>query len=207
MGGIFVYPKQEMLVSRTEFAVPRCVVVPKEKRQPLELQGMSRFREKLAPCRCVVPQLLPYSSREVLEALYEVQCFVKRVLYHVEAYALGSMGVNQHMRAMREAHFKCWDFQFLLRKNPTKEHYEAFLEVVERLFPILRMTVLPRSPEFGFVRTKWPRKIGPNGWFQQYKTLNKRLNDAGKSRWKSRGWWRIDTPEHLQGRASSRRPR
>ena len=34
---------------------------------------------------------------------------------------------------------------------------------------------------------------GPNGWFQQYKTLGLRLRAAAKSRWKSRRWWRISS--------------
>ena len=54
----------------------------------------------------------------------------------------------------------------------------------------LQKTLPPRGPEFGFVSREWPRMRGPNGWVQQYKTLNLRLRAAAKSSWTSRGWWR-----------------
>ena len=85
-------------------------------RSPLpQLQGLSRFRTGVAPCRCVVPELLLYSSHEALRALHELKCFIHRLLYDVEAYVLGSIGVNQDMRAMAEASCLCWDFTHLLQ--------------------------------------------------------------------------------------------
>ena len=187
-----VYPKKEMIKSRTqEFAVPRCARVPMEEHPPLQLQGFSRFRTGVTPCRCCIPQLLLYSSHETLQALHELKCFIHRVIYYVEAYAVGDTGVNQDMRAITEANFLCWDFGYLLRAGAKKEHYEAFFDVAQRLRPVLQKALRPRGPEFGFVSGEWPLPRGPNGWFQQYKTLNLRLRAAAKSRWKFRDWWRI----------------
>ena len=112
-----VYPKKEMLESRTQaFAVPRCVRLPRENRPLPQLQGLSRFRTKPAPCRCAVSELLLYSSHELLRALHELKCFIERLLYYVEAYAVGSTGVNEDMRAMAAASCLFWDFAQLLRK-------------------------------------------------------------------------------------------
>ena len=79
-----VYPKEEMLESRTQaFAVPRCIRLPREDRPLPQLQGLSRFRTGVAPCRCVVSELLLYSSHDSLRALHELKCFIHRLLYYV----------------------------------------------------------------------------------------------------------------------------
>ena len=123
-----VHSKEEILESRTQaFAVPSCVRVPTEEQCLSQLQGLSRFRTGTSPCRCVVPPLLLESSHAILRALHELQCFIQRGAYYVEAYDLGSAGVNQHMRAIAEANFLCWDFAYLLQNKIAKEHYLAFV--------------------------------------------------------------------------------
>ena len=144
-----VYPKKEMLESRTQaFPVPRLVRVPLEERAPLQLQGVPRFRRGTAPCSCLVPPLLLHSSQEILQGLYELQCFIHRMLYYVEAYAVGSVGVNQHMRALTNAGVLSWDWEHLLRKPAGKDHYRAFFEIVNRFQPVLQKTQWPNSPEW-----------------------------------------------------------
>ena len=96
------------------------------------------------------------------------------------------------MRAIAEANSLCWDFAYLLQNKIAKEHYLAFLAVTQRLGPVLRKGLLPQGAEFEFLGREWPKERGPNGWFQQYRTLCLRLKAAAqKSKWKSQGWWRI----------------
>ena len=113
------------------------------------------------------------------------------MLYYVEAYAVGSVGVNQHMRALTDASFLSWDWEHLLRKPAGKDHYRAFLEIVNRFQPVLQKTQWPNSPEWQFVKRQWPQDRGSNGWFEQYQTLTRRVRAAAKSKLKCPGWWRM----------------
>ena len=90
-----------MLESATQaFQVPRLIQLAMEQRPPSELQGASRFRRV-----CKVPAGLLLSAPELLKALHELQCFIERLLYYMHAYAMGSTGMNQHMRTIAAVSF------------------------------------------------------------------------------------------------------
>merc|ERR1712079_163720 len=95
---------------------------------PLSLQGVPRYF-RLGQHRCVVPDTLMGSSKEVLEAMYECECFLERLAYYYEAYIVGSIGVNKPMREMAANLRKCWDFQHLMHKAPRQIQYQAFFKV------------------------------------------------------------------------------
>ena len=99
--GNSAYPRKEMLESATQaFQVPRLIQLAMEQRPPSELQGASRFRRV-----CKVPAGLLLSAPELLKALHELQCFIERLLYYMHAYAMGSTGMNQHMRTIAAVSF------------------------------------------------------------------------------------------------------
>ena len=183
------YSKTELLAPQV-VAVPRFARVQRENAPPLCLQGVSRFAT-MGQHRCVVPHTLMGSSKEVLEAMYECECFLERLAYYYEGYILGSLGVNKHMREMLENLRKCWDFEYLLHKVPREEHYHAFFHVYDKLFPTLRRTMWPAGQQFDFVQTNMPSKRGRNGMFEQYRELMRRVRVARKSRWLSDHWWRM----------------
>ena len=114
----------------------------------------------------------------------------------MEGYCVSNTGVSLHMREMGDAAMQCWDWEHLTawregtRKYAQKEHYEAFFRLAAKLEPSLQHTHWPDGPDFGFVSRRWPAKRGTNGLFQQYKTLQHRVRNGGKSRFRSRGWWR-----------------
>ena len=96
-----------------------------------------------------------------------------------------------HCYKADKAGFVCWDWDSLLRRPAAKQHYEAFFQLCKSLKPSLENTAWPRNPEFQFVTRQWPQERGPNGWFQQYKTLTLRLKAEAKSIGRRESWWRI----------------
>ena len=90
------YSKTELLAPQV-VPVPRFVRVRQEVAPPISLQGVSRY-SRVGQHRCVVPDTLMGSSKEVLEAMYECECFLERLAYYYEAYIVGSIGVNKPMR-------------------------------------------------------------------------------------------------------------
>ena len=97
------HSKSEMLMSRTlECQVPRLDAVAVESRPPLQIQGVSRFGTG-----CSVPAALLQSTPEILQSLHELQSFVQRLAYHLEAFCLGDYGVSEQMRAVAQADMIC----------------------------------------------------------------------------------------------------
>ena len=102
------HSKSEMLMSRTltkwpmELQVPRLDAVAVESRPPLQIQGVSRFGTG-----CSVPSALLQSTPEILQSLHELQSFVQRLAYHLEAFCLGGYGVSEQMRAVAQADMIC----------------------------------------------------------------------------------------------------
>lgn len=184
-----VYSKAQLLAPQI-VAVPRFARVLREKAPPICLQGVSRF-STVGQHRCVVPDTLMGSSKEVLEAMYECECFLERLAYYYEGYIIGSLGVNKHMREMLEDLRKCWDVEYLVYKVPREEHYKAFFRVYDKLVPTLRHTMWPAGQQFDFVQTYMPSKRGRNGMFEQYRELMRRVRVARTSRRLSHHWWRI----------------
>ena len=66
----------------------------------------------------MVPDSLMLAIHDVLEGLFEAECFLHRVVYYLQGYALGSIGVNKSMRAMSESSRTCWDFKNLINTPP-----------------------------------------------------------------------------------------
>ena len=130
--------------------------------------------------------------RSVLEGLFEAECFLHRLVYYLQGYAFGSIGVHKSMRAMFENSRTCWDFKNLIDRPPAERHYRAFFAVYDQLKPTLDHTLWPSSPNFDFVRRSMPGKRGPNGMFEQYRALMQRVRAAKTSAWLSRGWWRLE---------------
>ena len=157
------YSKAELLAPQV-VPVPRFVRVPMEVTPPSGLQGLSRYR-RVGQHRCVVPDTLMGSSKEVLEAMYECECFLERLAYYYQAYIVGSIGVNKPMREMAANLRKCWDFQHLMRNAPRRRHYDAFFNVYDKLLPTLAHTMWPAGQEFDFVQKEMPGKRGTNGMF------------------------------------------
>ena len=157
-----------------------------------------------------------YSTRSVLEAIYEAECFLERLAYYWEGYLIGSIGMNKFMREIHENLKTCWDFKHLVTKLRREHHYRAFFAVCEKLRPTLNHTMWPGGPgvsagapgaggpgvsagapgvgeDFRFVTHAMPALRGTNGFFEQYRSLMQRVRAAGASRRISRGWWRIET--------------
>ena len=138
--------------SKTELLAPQVVPVPRfvrvrqEDAPPRSLQGVSRYRQ-VGHTRCGVPDTLMGSSKEVLEAMYECECFLERLAYYYQAYIVGSIGVNKPMREMAANLRKCWDFQHLMRNAPRHRHYDAFFNVYDKLLPTLAHTMWPAGQE------------------------------------------------------------
>ena len=101
------YSKSELLAPQV-VPVPRFVRVRQEVAPPISLQGVPRYF-RVGRHRCVVPDTLMGSSKEVLEAMYECECFLDRLAYYYQAYIIGSIGVNKPMREMAENLRTCWD--------------------------------------------------------------------------------------------------
>ena len=78
------YSKTELLAPQV-VPVPRFVRVRQEVAPPISLQGVSRY-SRVGQHRCVVPDTLVGSSKEVLEAMHECECFLERLAYYYEAY-------------------------------------------------------------------------------------------------------------------------
>ena len=75
--------------------------------------------------------------RSVLEGLFEAECFLHRLVYYLQGYAVGNIGVNKSMRAMFEKARTCWDFKNLIDRPPAVEHSQAFFAVCDQLKPNL----------------------------------------------------------------------
>ena len=153
------YQKNQLLAPQV-FPVPRFVRVPRETAPPLRLQGVSRY-STVGAHRCVVPGMLMFSSKEVLEAIYEAECFLDRVAYYYEGYVVGSIGVNKPMRDLSDNMKTCWDFKHLVWKVPTEQHYHAFFAVYDKLRPTLGYTMWPEGPEFQLCREICLRSADP----------------------------------------------
>ena len=180
------------LTAHEHFPVPRFLRVERERATPMQLQGVSRFKQAGQVPRCVVPDQSKFAIRDVLEGLFEAECFLGRLADFVQAYAVGTVGVNTTMRTAYENAKICWDFRFLLRKAPVEKHYVAFFGVYDSVRPALASTLWPDDPIFAWVAQQWPAKRGPLGMFEQYRTLMQRIRAASKSRWMSRRWWRMN---------------
>ena len=117
------------IMKQQKFPMPRSCRIRKETSTPVHLQGVSRFRESTLP-RCVVPELLPSATCAVLEALFELDRFLATLAYHFNAYVLGAVGVNKSMREVAEHSSLCWDWEYLLRREPQTQHFRAFFRSV-----------------------------------------------------------------------------
>lgn len=172
---------------KTGFIGPRFVRVQKESSPPLGLAGArARFRQGVAPCRCVVPSVLPAASEDVLSALSEAMNFLESLIYHLRAYTVGSVGVPDATRAALDNAHVCWDWNRLLTKVPRETHYKAFFGLYEALLPALRHTAWPPETSFPWVQHTWPKLRGHNGAFDQYKRLMQRVRRAAtKHDWRS----------------------
>ena len=182
--------------------MPRLVRIPREKQIPTHLQGVSRFRCSGEDCRCVVPGNLLLAAPEVLRGLHEIQCSLDRVLYYVEAYCTGTIGVNQHMRTVAQAMSHCWNWEHLLQNPARLPEHKAFLKLAGSLHMSLQHTERPSGAEFKFVG-RWPKQKGANGLHEQYKTLIQRVRAVGRSKRKSQSWWQVSRvtvePVHAYG--------
>ena len=186
-----VYSK-ESLLAQEAFPVPRFVEVVRDQATPVSLQGVSRFKQTVGACRCVVtPNHLIHTIKAVLEGIFEAECFLEHLTFYYESYLIGSVGMNQFMREMNGALKMCWDFKYLAANEPKTRHYKAALFVYEQLKPTLKFTTWPVDPHFSFVHKAMPAETGTHGWHRQYHTLLKRVRAASVSRWRSRNWWRI----------------
>ena len=136
---------------RQDFPEPRYARICKESTPPLGLSGISRFRVRPAKCRCVVHDTLPLVAHEVLEGLFELKLFAARVIYYFEATLLGSRGCSEMKRSIDAKSAVCWDWKFLTKYHAEEQHYRAFFDLVDILFPSLRETEWPNSPEFNFL--------------------------------------------------------
>ena len=182
---------QEEILLRQDFPSPRYARILSEDKPPLELQGISRFRKTVAPCRCVVPDMLPLAANEVFEALFELKRFVARMIYYFTATLLGTRGSSEMKRDIDTTSGVCWDWKFLTRCNPEPRHYKAFFELTALLRPSLRQTEWPNSPKFNFLHQRWPDKKDKNGLMQQYRTLCHRVRNASRLRVRFKSWWKV----------------
>ena len=77
-----------------------------------EMRGLSRFGTG-----CSVPPGLLQSAPEILQSLHELQSFIERLAYHLEAFALSGYGVSEQMRAIAQADMICVMGAFIIREN------------------------------------------------------------------------------------------
>ena len=171
------------IMKQQKFPMPRFCRIRKETSTPVHLQGVSRFRESTLPL-CVVPELLPAATCAVLEALFELDRFLATLAYHFNAYVLGAVGVNKSMREVAEHSSLCWDWEYLLRREPQTQHFRAFFALFDLMQPTLRRTEWPVGPGFEFVSKSWSSKRGHLGLFQQYQLLARRIRRAGRASWR-----------------------
>ena len=160
---------------------------------PHALQGVRNlFRQGVAPCRCVVPSVLPRAVEDVLMALSEASRFAELLAYYIGAYSCGSVGVNMPMRAALASSQCCWNWEQLVRSRPQAQHYKAVLELYKLLLPSLKST---HWPSFAWLPKQWPMA---HGILQQYRLLMQRVravwrdHPAVQSAWLSQASFEVE---------------
>ena len=93
------------LTAHEHFPVPRFLRVERERATPMQLQGVSRFKQAGPVPRCVVPDQSKFAIRDVLERLFEAECFLGRLAYFFKPTRLELSGSTRpcepHMRTRK----------------------------------------------------------------------------------------------------------
>jgi hypothetical protein len=135
---------------------PRFVTIPQEKRAPLELQGVSRFRRAPCPTRCCVPGWIPETFEAIDQALRQLMVF-SDALQHNFAMYYGSVGINHSFHLLTRSAQQLCDWKVLLTHTDharlERKHVDAFKCIVVALRPVLEHT---EWPSFLYVERKWP---------------------------------------------------
>ena len=78
------YTKND-LAAEQKYPAPRNLRVERERAPPPGLQGVSRFRRVGPGPRCVVSEVSNFAIQDLLLALFEVDCFLSRLIYFFQA--------------------------------------------------------------------------------------------------------------------------
>lgn len=181
-----VYDRAEW--QKIGFIGPRFVQVRKEHRSRPNVAGLpGRYRQGVAPCRCVVSFVFAAAVDDVLAAISEAIAFITSLEYYLSAYAVGSVGVPVGVRMALDQADKCWDWEALLWTPPREVHYRAFFALYESLLPTLKHTQWPSDERFAWLVHSWPGLRGKNGAFEQYRALMQRVRKAAPNHvgWRS----------------------
>ena len=91
----------------------------------------------------------------------------------------GDVGVSSVMQKLAQHMSRCWDFQHLLLEKPSRQHCDAFLEVVKILLPYLEHTHWPDAALYPVIRRDW--RLTMRQFLVQYLVLCNRLRDAASA--------------------------
>ena len=159
-----------------------------ENAPPPALAGERRFTGAPAPCRCKVPTSLPNRLRALRQASRSCAAFLESLRATLEEFT-GARGASEHMLALGRDAALALNWEDLVSRPPTREQYLAFLRLARSLKPALVGTLWPPAL-FPHVRREWPAERGPNGWFQQFKSLAGRLRQEAAD--PCCPWWRVE---------------
>ena len=159
-----------------------------ENAPPPALAGERRFTGAPAPCRCKVPTSLPNRLRALRQASRSCAAFLESLRAALEEFT-GARGTSEHMLALGRDAALALNWEDLVSRPPTREQYLAFLRLAKSLKPALAGTLWPPAL-FPHVRCEWPAERGPNGWFQQFKSLARRLRQEAAD--PCCPWWRVE---------------
>ena len=111
----------------------------RERTVPAALQGESRFKNKPAPCRCVVPPRLPNRLLAMRQATRSCCEGIDSLRHHLGGFR-GTRGSNNTMMNLCKEAVHAFDWRVLTAQGPTVVQAKAFIRLATMLQPILRTT-------------------------------------------------------------------